>query len=118
MKNKWLLFLLVMFTAFALAACTANENAGADPENGECKSANTTYDNDEEVGKVLHLNTRIEPSSFNPSIGFDEASYDPLNNLMEGLTRLNEEGVAEPATAEDFDVSDDGLTYTFHIRDD
>ncbi|HLQ70391.1 MAG TPA: peptide ABC transporter substrate-binding protein [Bacillota bacterium] len=118
MKNKWLLFLLVMFTAFALAACTANENAGSDPENGEGNSANATDDNDEEEGKVLHLNNGIEPSSFNPSIGFDEASYDPLNNLMEGLTRLNEEGVAEPATAEDFDVSDDGLTYTFHIRDD
>src|SRR5699024_750729 len=68
--------------------------------------------------KVLHLNNGIEPSSFNPSIGFDQASYDPLNNLMEGLTRLDEEGVAQPATAEDFEVSDDGLVYTFHIRDD
>lgn len=125
MKKKWLLFLLAMVTVFALAACTANEDAGEDPndDNGnadaEEEDNNANNDNDdEEEGKVLHLNNGEEPSSFNPSIGFDELSYDPLNNLLEGLTRLDEEGVAQPATAEDFDVSDDGLVYTFEIRED
>jgi oligopeptide transport system substrate-binding protein len=38
--------------------------------------------------------------------------------LLEGVTKLAEGGtVAEPAAAESWEVSDDGLTYTFHIRE-
>ena len=36
---------------------------------------------------------------------------------MEGLTRLSEDHIAVEATAEKIDVSDDGLTYTFTIRE-
>src|SRR5690625_5178214 len=37
---------------------------------------------------------------------------------MEGLTRLDEDSTAQAGVAEDWDVSDDGLTYTFYLRDD
>src|SRR5699024_217511 len=120
MKKKWLLLFLGLMTIFALAACTANEDEGEEPSDNDGNAdaeedGNTT---DEEAGTVLDWNNGEEPTPFNPSIGFDELSYDPLNNLLEGLTRLDEEGVAQPATAEDFDVSDDGLVYTFEIRED
>ena len=36
---------------------------------------------------------------------------------MEGLTRLSEDHLAVEATAEKIDISEDGLTYTFTIRD-
>src|SRR5699024_161824 len=68
--------------------------------------------------KVLHLNNGEEPTSFNPSIGFDELSWDPLNNLMEGLTRLQEDHSAGPGVADDWDISEDKKTYTFHLNED
>ncbi len=38
--------------------------------------------------------------------------------LLEGLTQMSEDGTeAVPAAAESWDISDDGLTYTFHIRE-
>src|SRR5699024_9762309 len=37
---------------------------------------------------------------------------------MEGLTRLDEDSTPQPAAAEDWDISDDELTYTFYIRED
>src|SRR5690606_15190916 len=64
------------------------------------------------------LNNGTEPTSLDPSIGFDQVSWDPLNNLMEGLTRLGEDHSAQPGAAESWDISEDGLTYTFHIRED
>lgn len=40
-----------------------------------------------------------------------------LVNTFEGLVEYDIEGVMQPALAESWEVSDDGLTYTFHIRE-
>ncbi|MFD1064484.1 peptide ABC transporter substrate-binding protein [Oceanobacillus locisalsi] len=125
MRNKKFLWvLLALLTAFILAACTANEDAGEAPEedtgaaeedSGEDGAVGGTPDLD---GKTLYINNGQEPTSFDPSVGFDQLSWDPLNNLMEGLTRLDENAEAAEGVAESWDISDDQLTYTFHLRDD
>lgn len=66
--------------------------------------------------KVLHLNNQEEPSSLNPALGLNLISWEPLNNLMEGLVRLDDKHIAAPAAAEKWEVSQDGTTYTFHLR--
>ncbi|RDW22250.1 oligopeptide ABC transporter substrate-binding protein [Oceanobacillus arenosus] len=118
--KKFLVFLLTAFAVFILAACTANEDAVEEPtEEAPPTDEGTETETEKEAGeKVLHLNNTIEPTSLNPSIGFDAVSWDPLNNLMEGLTRLDQDSVAAAGTAEDWDISKDGLTYTFHLRED
>ncbi|AXI10613.1 peptide ABC transporter substrate-binding protein [Oceanobacillus sp. 143] len=118
--KKFIIFLLTVFAVLVLAACTANENAGEDPaEEAPPTEEGTEQEKEGEAGeKVLHINNTIEPTSLNPSIGFDAVSWDPLNNLMEGLTRLDQDSIAAAGVAEDWDVSEDGLTYTFHIRED
>lgn len=119
--KKSLFFLLMMFmVAVLLGACTANESAGEDPDQSNDKQTGETEEGTNADGgeKVLYLNNGVEPSSLDPSIGFDEVSWDPLNNLMEGLTRLGEDHMAQPGVAEEWDVSEDGLTYTFYLRED
>ncbi len=108
MKKKWLNVLFVSILMLLLAACTANSDAG--------KEKDATSDGGKKE-KVLRLNNSVEPSSFDPSVAFDAVAWAPLNNLMEGLVRLNDKNIPEPATAEKIDVSDDGLTYTFTLRD-
>ena len=111
--KKWLSLLLLSVLVLVLAACTAKEdddNAATD-DAGDTEEANTSDE------KVLYLNNSNEPTSFDPSIGFDSVSWDPLNNLMEGLVRLDENLEPQPAMAESVDVSPDGLTYTFKLRD-
>ncbi|MCM3065751.1 peptide ABC transporter substrate-binding protein [Priestia flexa] len=99
---------MMSILVFALAACTATSDSGAEPEGG----------NKKEDGKVLYMNNGAEPTSFDPPIGFDSYSWQMLNNLMEGLTRLGQEHEPEAAIAEKWDVSEDGKVYTFHIRED
>ena len=41
---------------------------------------------------------------------------DLLCNTYDGLLEYDVENVQQPGLAESFDISDDGLTYTFHIR--
>src|SRR5699024_1577255 len=115
--KRFLLFLLTGLTIIVLAACTANESAGEEPEDdGDTDTDTEAVEEDGE--KILYLNNGEEPSSLDPSIGFDEVSWDPLNNLMEGLTRLSVDHTAQEGVAEDWDISEDVLTYTFYLRDD
>ncbi|WP_156290888.1 peptide ABC transporter substrate-binding protein [Oceanobacillus salinisoli] len=121
--KKFLIFLLAIVTVGVLSACTTGEDAGEPADETETESPEEGVEEEAEEGveeasgeKVLRLNNSIEPTSLDPSIGFDAVSWDPLNNLMEGLTRLDEDHVAGPGVAEDWDISDDGLTYTFYLR--
>ena len=70
-------------------------------------------------GGTLTYATISEPLTFNLAIANDASSTGVLGYLFEGLTEtswLTDE--VEPLLAESWDHSDDGLTWTFHLRDD
>ena len=75
-----------------------------------------------EIGKqggALTFATISDPLTFNLAIANDASSSGVLGNLFEGLTEvswLTDE--VEPALAESWTHSDDGLTWTFNIRRD
>ena len=47
----------------------------------------------------------------------DIASFEVIADCIDGLMQLDSNGKAIPALAESFDISEDGKTYTFHLRD-
>ena len=47
----------------------------------------------------------------------DSVSFEVIADCIDGLMQLDAEGKAIPALAESYDVSEDGKTYTFHLRD-
>ncbi len=67
--------------------------------------------------KELNLVVASEPPSLHPQLATDSTSSAVLINVFEGLTRLDADGKPTPAIAEKWDVSEDGLTYTFNLRD-
>ena len=46
----------------------------------------------------------------------DGMSFNAVHASTDGLTAVNEKGKTAPAIAKSWDVSDDGKTYTFHLR--
>ena len=68
--------------------------------------------------RVLRMNIETEPPSLDWSIATDNWSIHVINNIMNGLTRYDDDLVAQPALAERWDVSDDGMVYRFHLRKD
>lgn len=109
--KRWLLLLISILTIVALAACTTTDG-GDEGSDGDSSESDDTGEE-----KVLRMNNGEEPTSLNPPVGFDTVSWNSLNNLMEGLTRLGKDDKPQPAIAEDWDISDDGKTYTFHLRE-
>lgn len=65
----------------------------------------------------LIMGMALEPPHLDPTAGapaaIDEVVY---ANLFEGLTRIGSKGEVLPALAERWDISADGMTYTFHLR--
>ena len=65
----------------------------------------------------LTMGTVLEPPHLDPTAGaaaaIDEVVY---ANVFEGLTRINQNAEVLPALAKSWDISADGLTYTFHLQ--
>ncbi|MCP5492028.1 MAG: peptide ABC transporter substrate-binding protein [Chlamydiales bacterium] len=66
--------------------------------------------------QVLRLNMSATPSTFDPRRSGDLVSTCLHFFLFEGLTRLTDVGPGEPGVAEKVEVSKDGLTYLFSLR--
>lgn len=55
--------------------------------------------------------------SLDPALCYATEIQTLVCNLFTGLFAYNAEGQTEPACAESYEVSEDGLTYTFYLRD-
>lgn len=71
----------------------------------------------EEDRADLRIINGKDPESLDPAIIVGQADGRVVNSLFEGLTRYNPTNAAPvPAIAEHWDISPDGLIYTFHFR--
>ncbi|MEL7116228.1 MAG: ABC transporter substrate-binding protein [Pseudomonadota bacterium] len=65
----------------------------------------------------ITIGMQLEPPNLDPTGGaaaaIDEVVY---ANVFEGLTRYQADGSIAPGLAIDWDISDDGLVYTFNLR--
>src|SRR5699024_9378286 len=100
LMRKGLLFVFVLFFGFAifLTSCGFSDT-GSEEE------------------KVLNLSLDNDIPDLNQVLTTDGISFSILNNIMDGLSILDENNEPQPAIAESVDISDDKLTYTFHLRD-
>jgi oligopeptide transport system substrate-binding protein len=70
------------------------------------------------VEQTLTFNLGADPKSVDPQLNAATDGGIIINNTFEGLMRTDANGKAQPAGAESVDISDDKLTYTFHLRKD
>jgi oligopeptide transport system substrate-binding protein len=89
-----------------LSAIAANAQA-THPETGET------------LAEVQSFTYRVldEHSSVDPQVVEDVTGAEVVRDLFEGLMNQNAQGELIPGVATGFEVSDDGLTYTFTLRD-
>lgn len=71
-----------------------------------------------ESASVIYRGNGGEPGSLDPMLAEDIHAFNILVDLYEGLVTLSADGSLIPGVAETWSVSDDGLTYTFSLRDD
>lgn len=67
--------------------------------------------------KALSYDLSEKPQTIDPQFASGSSAYTIIENAFEGLTRLDDAGEPFGACAERWEVSLDGLTYTFHLRE-
>ena len=67
--------------------------------------------------QVLRLNIHTEPPTLDPRKATDCVSIFVIKQCQEGLMQRGHDGKARPGLAERYDVSADGLIYTFYLRE-
>ena len=66
---------------------------------------------------ILYRSTWAWPTRIDPAVGSDGSSTAAHPNLYNSLVRITPEGVVGPELAESWTVSEDGMTYTFTLRE-
>ncbi len=72
---------------------------------------------DESANDSLKVMLGSNVVSLDTAQATDSYSFEVIADCIDGLTQLDASGKPIPAIAESFDVSEDGKTYTFHLRD-
>jgi oligopeptide transport system substrate-binding protein len=112
-RRSWL---TALCACIALAAC-GGDGAGSKGTPDAGAAGSTTARKVEGPAGVLRRGNGPEPDSLDPQLARADSAANVLRDLYEGLTVLDTSGVPAPGAAEKWDVSADGLTYTFHLRE-
>lgn len=65
---------------------------------------------------VFRRGNGSEPKSIDPQLASESSGSAIIYDTFEGLTTLGADAAILPGVAEKWDVTEDGLTYTFHLR--
>lgn len=119
MRKLSVLFLsLTLLSSAVFTGCGAKENQ-TDKESTNIQSdSNQTSDNSTNTSRTDL--TVIIPDDFttlDPQKLPSAAEMNFCANIFDTLVVMNENNVAEPYLAETWEVSEDGLTYTFHLKE-
>ena len=90
---------------------------GQDSENDE-GGGNTTVSDVPGGGVKINMSITEEVSNIDPNMAFSQSSMQMISLTNEGLMTFDTNGKVTCGLAESYDVSADGKTYTFHLRDD
>lgn len=96
-------------------AAAATEAAGTAAAGETAAAAEATGTVSSSDLKVM-LETPV--MSLDPQQATDGTSFEVMANYTDGLTQMDDSGAAVAAVAESWETSDDGLTWTFHLRKD
>ncbi len=98
-----------------LAACSTNNNGGGSSQSANASASASAMAMD--PNQVLHVDMGGEPPSQDPTQATDSQSITVLRNTTATLVYFDKQLNVIPWLASSWDISPDGQTITFHLRD-
>lgn len=117
LKRVLSMIIVLTMVLTAVVGCTDKNNQPQTPEtNNEENQQTEVPEGDDTSSDYLVWNIGAESKTWDPTLNQAKDGGDIIQNLFEGLTVETKDGL-EAAAAESWKISDDGLTYTFTLRD-
>ena len=105
--------LLAAVTALSLTACGASSsNAAATTAAVQTPASAQTA----ETRTNLNMALSVDPDGLDPQRTTAASTFQITNNIYDTLLRVNTDGTLKEGLADTWEVSEDGLTLTFHLR--
>lgn len=118
MKKRILSILLVATMVLGLAACGSKEAETKSAETTESAESGETAAPAEATGeKELKVQIGPNPETMDPALNSAVDGVNMLLEVSECLLIVDKDGQLQPGQAESWETSEDGLTWTFHLRD-
>lgn len=134
MKKRTLALLLAVTMVFGLTACGGgNDTTPAPADDGQTQTdvavdegGNEAEENNETdaapaettaEGKILSVQVGPDPETIDPALNSAVDGGNMLLHSFECLLAVDQDGKLIPGQAESWETSEDGLTWTFHLRD-
>lgn len=127
MKKKVLALILTAAMVVGLAACGGSTNDAASAtdetttEASDDQAADETADATEATAstgeKILSVQVGPDPETIDPALNSAVDGGNMLLHSFECLLAVDQDGQLIPGQAESWETSEDGLTWTFHLRD-
>ncbi|WP_417593085.1 ABC transporter substrate-binding protein [Owenweeksia hongkongensis] len=67
---------------------------------------------------IFRYNEAAGITSLDPAFSRNQANIWAVNQLFNGLVQMDDDLKVQPCIAKSWEISDSGMTYTFHLRDD
>ena len=108
--------LVVVLLAALLSACGSATDDGGVVASAPAVQVGGVTGTELAAAQVLRRGNGAEPQTLDPHKAEGVPSSNVLRDLFEGLTSEAPDGTVIPGAATRWEISDDGLVYTFHIR--
>ena len=121
MKNAKSLLAFGVAAAMALAdtGCGGSATSASSAAESTSSASQATEAESASAGSgTLNIMLETPVESLDPQLATDGTSFEVIADYTDGLMQMDADGAAVPACAESYEVSEDGTTYTFHIRED
>ena len=118
--KKAVAFALAAAMVVGLVGCGGSGSTSTTAAAGESSAESTAAESGSAAASGDDLNVMLETpvQSLDPQQATDGTSFEVIADYTDGLMQMDSDGQAVPAIAESYELSDDGLTYTFHLRTD
>jgi oligopeptide transport system substrate-binding protein len=114
-KRSFALLLALVLVVAAFAGCAKQEQQQAPAKDNNNQQQQAPAE-DNKTEQVLRWNLGSEPKTIDPQLNSANDGGNVITNTFEGLVR-EKGGKMVPGIAKSWEISDDQLTYTFHLRD-
>ncbi|WP_368653983.1 ABC transporter substrate-binding protein [Ornithinibacillus sp. 4-3] len=114
--KKLVSLVLFIFLGFVLIACSSDSKGDAEQEGTEEPGAEEKGEAEKDTFQELKVAYSAQPHLLDPHVTTNIATSDVSRHFFESLLTVDSEYNVQPMLAESWELSEDGKTFTFQLR--